>query len=118
MNFFADECVYPSTVALLRSWHHSVETVRDAELLGQDDPALLAHAVQRDQILITNDLDFGDIRHYPPPHHCGVIVLRIRSRTINRVHAVLQQFLETMTQEKMRGALAIIDAVKYRVRRG
>lgn len=25
MNFFADECVYPSTVAALRSWHHSIE---------------------------------------------------------------------------------------------
>jgi predicted nuclease of predicted toxin-antitoxin system len=118
MNFFADECVYPSTVAALRSWHHSVETAQDAGLLGQDDPVLLAHAVQRGQILVTNDLDFGDIRHYPPPHHCGVIVLRIRPRTADRVHAVLQRFLETMTQEEMQGTLAIVDAIKYRVRRG
>ena len=47
MNFFADECVYPSTVALLRSWHHNVEMAQDAGLLGQDDPVLLAHAVRQ-----------------------------------------------------------------------
>lgn len=38
MNFFADECVYPSTVTALRSWHHNVETAQDAGLVGQDGP--------------------------------------------------------------------------------
>jgi len=118
MNFFADECVYPGTVATLRSWHHNVETAQGAGLMGQDDPVLLAHAVQRGQILITNDLDFGDIRHYPPPHHCGVIVLRIRAKSIDRVHNVLREFLATTTQQEMRKALVIVDAVKYRIRRG
>ena len=56
--------------------------------------------------------------HYPPSHHCGVIVLRIRPKTMDKVHAMLQRLLETMTQEEMQGALAIVDAVKYRVRRG
>lgn len=118
MNFFADECVYPTTVTALRSWHHSVETAQDAGLLGQDDPMLLAHAVERGQILITNDLDFGDIRRYPPSHHCGVIVLRIRPKNVDRVHSVLRQFPETTTQQEMQKALVIVDAVKYRIRRG
>ncbi|MFQ6059237.1 MAG: DUF5615 family PIN-like protein [Anaerolineae bacterium] len=104
--------------AVLRSWHHTVETAQDAGLLGQDDSVLLAHAVQQGQILITNDLDFGDIRHYPPLHHCGVIVLRIRPKSADRVHTVLRRFLATTTQQEMRRALVIVDAVKYRVRRG
>jgi len=55
---------------------------------------------------------------YPPSYHCGVIVLRIRSTSVSRVHDVLRQFLETTTQQEMRKALVIVDAVKYRVRRG
>jgi len=37
MNFFADECVYPSTVAVLRSLHHSVENIKEAILLCLED---------------------------------------------------------------------------------
>jgi deferrochelatase/peroxidase EfeB len=51
-------------------------------------------------------------------HHCGVIVLRIRHKSVDRVHDVLRQFLETTTQQEMRKALVIVDAVKYRARRG
>jgi predicted nuclease of predicted toxin-antitoxin system len=35
---------------------------------------VLALAVERDEVLLTNDVDFGDIVRYPPSDHCGVIL--------------------------------------------
>ena len=46
---------------------------------------------------------------YPPSHHCGVVVLRIRPKSIDRVHDVLRQLLETTSQQEMRKALVIVE---------
>ena len=118
MKLLADECVYRGTVDLLREWKHQVETVQEVALTGQDDVFILGHAVGAGQVLITNDMHFSNILVSPPSDHQGIIVLKIRPRTQQRVHAVLSRFLAGATQESIKNTLVIVDRNKYRVRRG
>jgi predicted nuclease of predicted toxin-antitoxin system len=117
MKLFADECVYRNTVESLRSWGHDVETVQDVGLIGHEDEDLLAHAIAQERVLITIDLDFSNIRNYPPKDHRGVIVLRIRPRELKQVHLVLETLLQNTSQEELNQTLVIVDSKKYRIRR-
>ena len=118
MKLFADECVYQVTVEALRSWGHDVVTTQEVNLAGEADEEQLQEAISQGRVLITNDLDFSNIRRYPPANHCGIIVLKIRPRTLTEVHAVLKTLLDRSSQERLHQNLVIVDRNKYRVRQG
>ena len=118
MKLFADECVYQVTVDALRSWGHDVVTTQEVNLAGEADEEQLQEAISQRRVLITNDLDFSNIRRYPPANHCGIIVLKIRPRILNEVHAVLRTLLDRSSQEGLHQSLVIIDRNKYRIRQG
>jgi predicted nuclease of predicted toxin-antitoxin system len=78
MKLFADECVYQKTVASIKEWGHDIITAREVELTGKSDNEILEYAVKERRVLITADLDFSNVRHYPPSDHWGIIVLKIK----------------------------------------
>ncbi len=117
MKILADECVYFLTSKALREWGHNVVTAQEIGLSGAPDEAILRSAFEEKRLLVTNDLDFSNIRHYPPDRHYGIIVLKIRPHTLIDVHYVLKNFLESTTQEELTQTLVIVDRNKYRLRR-
>lgn len=73
MRIKLDENVPSTIVEPLRSLGHEVDTVADEGLVGRADPDVWA-AAQRDQrFLITQDLDFSDVRVFPPGSHHGIL---------------------------------------------
>jgi predicted nuclease of predicted toxin-antitoxin system len=67
-------------VCRLRDDGHDVETVIDEGLGGEDDPPVLQAATDEGRILLTFDLDFADIRQYPPGTHAGIVVFRLKDQ--------------------------------------
>jgi predicted nuclease of predicted toxin-antitoxin system len=116
MKFFIDECVYAVTTQLLRTWEHNVVTAQDAGLSGKPDEEILAYAVEHGRVLITIDMDFSNIRRFPPHSYIGIIVLKIRPRIVAEVHAVLGQVLRDLHEAQLRKSLVMIDQSKFRVR--
>jgi predicted nuclease of predicted toxin-antitoxin system len=116
MKFFADECVYAATTQLLRTRQQDVVTAQDAGLSGKSDEEILAYAVEHGRVLITIDMDFSNIRRFPPKSYIGIIVLKIRPRTAEKVHNVLEQVLRELDDEQLSKSLVMIDQGKYRVR--
>lgn len=117
MNLFADECVFGPTIRFLQTEGHDIVTVHDFSLAGHEDTEILTFATAHHRVLLTIDLDFGNIRHYPPEHHGGVIILRVRPATLAQVHTMLAEFLQTTSQEQLVNTLVVIDHNKIRVRR-
>ncbi len=115
MRFLADQCVYRLTVKYLRDLGHDLVTAEELGLQRADDSTLLAKAAELNCVFLTRDLDLADLRNYPPTLTNGIIVLRMKPAAIDRVHAVLNQFLTSGV--KPVGALVIVDQNKYRVRR-
>jgi predicted nuclease of predicted toxin-antitoxin system len=116
MNLFADECVYKITVTLLHSWGHDVLTAQEVGLAGKPDEEILAYAIMHERVLITIDLDFSNIRHYPPKSHKGIIVAKIRPRNASAVHRVLEHLLANVSEDRLSKSLVIVDHHKYRIR--
>jgi predicted nuclease of predicted toxin-antitoxin system len=90
-----DENVHTDVAPALRALGHDVLTVHDQSLAGHPD-ADIANAVQQEQrILVTFDLDFADIRRYPPSWFAGIVVLRLTAPTLsNQVNALTRFFAE------------------------
>jgi predicted nuclease of predicted toxin-antitoxin system len=80
VTFKIDENLPKDAAELLRSHGFDAEIVQQEGLAGADDD-VIARAIQRERrVLITLDLDFSDIRTYPPGQYSGIIVLRPKAQ--------------------------------------
>ena len=77
MKFKLDENLPAELNPLLRQRGHEAHSVRDEHLEGSPDEAIAQTCHSEQRILITLDLDFADIRLYPPEESPGIIVLRL-----------------------------------------
>jgi predicted nuclease of predicted toxin-antitoxin system len=75
-RFKVDENLPREAQALLRNAGHDAQTVYDECLVGHTDARILDVCLNEERVLITLDLDFSDIRQYPPSSHSGIWVLR------------------------------------------
>lgn len=67
----------PDELADLLAADHDVHTVRGESLAGRDDRTVFAAAVRERRVLITQDLDFSDLRHFKPGTHPGIVLVRL-----------------------------------------
>lgn len=68
MRIKLDENMPTGLVLALTSLGHDVDTVPQENLTGQPDSAIWAAAQSEGRVLVTQDLDFSDVRKYKPPH--------------------------------------------------
>ena len=115
-RFKLDENLPRDTEALLRKAGHDVHTVLDEHLGGNPDPRVFGASRADDRILVTFDLDFSDIRRYPPASHKGIWVLRPHTQSIDSTLALLKGALVVLETEPAHGRLWIIEPERVRIR--
>ena len=76
MKFKIDENLPVDGVVILRDAGFEADTVFDERLVGADDSVIANRSRAQDRVLVTLDLDFSNIRAYPPSQHAGIVVLR------------------------------------------
>ncbi len=81
MRIKLDENLPFRLVPFLRRLGHEVDTPHDERLVGHTDQELWSAAQSDSRFLITQDLDFSDVRKFAPGSHCGILLLRLRSPT-------------------------------------
>lgn len=83
LRFKCDENVLRDAATLLRVNGHDVHTVQEEQLAGEADPTIAAVCHREGRLLITLDLDFADVRQYPPGEWPGIIVIRPPTQSIH-----------------------------------
>ncbi|MDF5714819.1 MAG: DUF5615 family PIN-like protein [Rhizonema sp. NSF051] len=76
MKFKIDENLPVELANLLQEAGYDAMTVNQQNLSGEKDPKLMDLCQQEGRVLVTLDLDFADIRSYPPKQFLGIMVLR------------------------------------------
>jgi hypothetical protein len=64
----------------------------------------------------TLDLDFADVRTYPPGAHAGVWILRPATQTFRAITALVEAGLRLAASERIPGQLWVIDETRVRIR--
>ena len=116
MRFKLDENLPKRVEPALRALGHDVETAISEDLAGALDPRLLGACTAEARILVTLDLDFSDIREYPPGSHRGIWVLRPAQQTFDAVLNLVLAGIRLAVAERTDGQLWVIDERRVRIR--
>jgi predicted nuclease of predicted toxin-antitoxin system len=118
MRFKIDEHLPVEITELLDQHQHDAVTVADESMSGAVDPDV-AHVCQKEaRALITLDLDFSDIRAYPPEEYQGIIVFRPGLQSITTLVRLTARIIPLLDQEPLIGHLWIVEDHQVRIREG
>ena len=118
MKFKIDENLPVEIAGLLRSAGHDADTVRDEGLVGSSDTSVIEACKTEDRCLITLDLDFSDMRAYPPHELPGLIVMRLRRQDKSHVIEIASRMIPLLENEPIGQRLWIVDEERVRIRGG
>ena len=78
MRIKLDENLPRALLPELTQLGHEVDTVNDEGEVGRPDSAVWNVCQRERRFLVTQDLDFSDIRRFLPGTHEGILLLRLR----------------------------------------
>ena len=118
MRFLIDANLPRAVIAVVQSLGHQVEFARDIGLASATDEQIANHALKYGAALLTRDLDFADIRQYPPDQYSGIVVLRLPDTAVTEeIAAAVKRFLsEPGCIASLSGRLAVVEGDRVRFR--
>jgi predicted nuclease of predicted toxin-antitoxin system len=117
MKFLADMGISQSTVQALRNVGHDAVHLREQGLQRLIDVAILDKARQEKRIVLTFDLDFGELLAVGLHDSPSVVIFRLHNATPASVQPKLMEVLEKEGKELEQGAIVIVQDTRYRLRR-
>jgi predicted nuclease of predicted toxin-antitoxin system len=116
MRFLGDMCVDVRIVNWLCENQHDATHLRDQGLHRMPNGEIFDKAIRENRIVITFDLDFGEIASLTESRKASVILFRLKNtRTayvIERLSAAIEAFADALEK----GAIVIVEDTRYRVR--
>jgi predicted nuclease of predicted toxin-antitoxin system len=118
MRFLIDANLPRAVIAALERAGHQVEFARDVGLEAAPDEQIAARARESGAVLLTRDMDFADVRRYPPEKYFGIVVVRLPDTAValEIVHVLERFLLEPGFLEPLSGRLAIVEVDRVRFR--
>lgn len=116
MKFKTDENLPVEVVELLQREGHDALSVVDQQLAGHPDVDVAAVCQAEQRALVTLDLDFSDIRSYPPEDYFGIVVLRPVLQTISSILRLTTRALSLLDTEPLAGRLWVVNEHRVRIR--
>jgi len=117
VKFFLDENIPNSSIEVLEELGYEVEHARTAGFKGSSDDEIARYAKEEEAILVTRDLDFGNVLWYPEGSHHGVLIIRLpHDYTAKQITEKIKEFVEKIEVEKLVGHITILELGRYRMR--
>ena len=116
MRFKLDENLPAQVKDLFNEHGHDAVTVVDEGMGGATDADVTSIYLAEERILVTLDMDFADIRTYPPQDYPGLMVFRLSRHGPGRVLAVAARLLEVLPGKSLQGQLWIVEDERIRIR--
>jgi predicted nuclease of predicted toxin-antitoxin system len=113
-----DENLPTDCAVLFRNAGFEADTVADERMAGADDNVIASRSQAEERVLVTLDLDFSNVRAYPPARHAGIIVLRPKRQDKRTVLDLMERIVLTLTNRSPSGELWIVEADRIRFRAG
>lgn len=118
MRFLIDANLPRSIIPMLVRLGQSAEHVNDVGLEGAPDEQIAARARETLAVIVTRDLDFADVRTYPPADYQGIVVLRLPDdANAMSIVQIFERFIaQTEIIKQLPGRLAILESDHFRLR--
>lgn len=114
-KFLLDADMPRSSAEAIRSLGFDVVDVRDLGMRYAKDREIIDFALKTGRVVITRDLDYGEILRYP--QHPGAIILRLPTGFVAKeVNEALLDFLSSANNDVLQNAIIIVELGRYRRR--
>ena len=118
MKFVLDENIPLSLINFLKSNNHQVIHIRETALKGSSDKKIAEFTKKQKAILITKDLEFGNIHLHKKGSHYGLIIIRLPYYfTAKRIIDNLSKLFENLDLNELVDSIMILELGKYRIRK-
>ena len=117
MKIKLDEMLPAALVEILSNLGHDVETVPIEELSGKPDDVIWEAAGSENRFLISQDLDFSDIRRFAPGSHPGILIVRLRRPGRKALTECIGGFFRSKDAVDLDGCFVVLTERKARIRR-
>ncbi len=117
MKFLADMGTSPKTVSFLRTLEHEASHLNEQGLHRMSDSEILEKARNEGCLILSHDLDFGDLLAAGGARLPTVIIFRLRNMRPERVNLCLQTVITDHAQAIDAGAVVIVSDGGVRIRR-
>ncbi len=117
MRFLADMGVSGRVVEWLRAAGHDAVHLRDQGLQRLEDGRIFTKAGSESRIILTFDLDFGEILAHSGGQIISVVLFRLNNTATPFVIRRLQTVLTDAAEVLQSGAIIVVEDGRYRIRR-
>ncbi len=117
MRFLADMGVAMRVVEWLREQGHDAAHLRDENLQQMPDPDIFHKAATEQRILVTFDLDFGEVVALSGQQNVSVVLFRLHNTRTPHVIERLNVALQETEQILPSGAIMVVEESRLRMRR-
>jgi len=116
MKFLADMGISPVTTAWLNKQGHDAKHLSEEGLHRLSDLEIFAKADSENRIVLTTDLDFGEIAMTSHGANISVIIFRQEDRTTTSIHKYLETVLDIAKEDLQRGSIVTVQEGRIRIR--
>jgi predicted nuclease of predicted toxin-antitoxin system len=117
MRFLADMGVAQRIVEWLRSEGHDTIHLREQGLQRLPNGEIFTKAAQEGRIILTFDLDFGEIVALSGRDRVSIILFRLHNTRTPHVIDRLRKVLQDSGPALERGAIVVVEESRHRTRR-
>ncbi|MBI4687981.1 MAG: DUF5615 family PIN-like protein [Nitrospirae bacterium] len=118
LKFVIDEDMPRSTAKVLRSRGYETLDVRDCGLRGKSDAEVFKFAQKEGAVLLTGDMGFGNILHFPVGSHYGIVIAHFPNEvSTSKLNNQIVKAFDDLEDEDFKGSLIILEPGKIRIRR-
>ena len=117
MKIKLDENMPARLVGILLDLGHEADTVPEEGLAGRPDEAIWGAAQESGRFLITQDLDFSDVRQFVPGNHHGLLLVRLREPGRKALLKHVQAAFSREDVTNWLGCFVVLTEHKVRVHR-
>jgi predicted nuclease of predicted toxin-antitoxin system len=117
MKVKLDENIPFAFKSLLSALGHEVDTTADEGLNGKSDVAVWEASKKEGRFLVTQDLDFSDVRSFAPGTHSGILVIRLREPSRLRLIKRMAELVDREMVDDWQGCLIVVTDHKIRIKK-
>ncbi len=119
LSFLIDENLPRILMQVLRQRGYKARHILDLLPQGSSDPKIYALAQQSQSILVSRDVEFGNVLLYPPGTHFGIVVIRFPSTVpIETLLTEIPAAIGSLHESELQGSLLILEPGRTRIRTG
>jgi predicted nuclease of predicted toxin-antitoxin system len=116
VRFLADMCIDVRIAMCLLQNGHDATHLRDQGLHRMPNGEIFEKAIREDRIVITFDLDFGEIAALTESRKASVILFRLKNTRTHHVIERLSSVIEHFADALKRGSILTVEDTRCRVR--